>query len=175
MFAYCDNNPVNGYDPTGEFSWITGLIGAAVGLVVSVVSAAVTGGDATDIIISGLSSATAGFIIGSTGSQTAARAAGAAVVAAGTYIDARINGVSRSAAAGCAVLSGSISFATSSLSSALGAEQTFASAVVDSTFGLGGSLCSSAVLSAKIKKSQKMTAKTPKQRGEMITIAYSPY
>ena len=148
MFAYCGNNPIMGYDPTGEFTWITGLIGAAVGLVVGVVSAAVTGGDAADIIISGLSNAAAGFIIGSTGSTTAARAAGAAVVAVGTYIDARIKGVSRSAAVGCAVLSGGISFATSSLSGALGVGQTAASAVVDSTIGLGVSLCSNAVLSA---------------------------
>lgn len=161
-----------GYDPTGEFTWITGLIGAAVGLVVGVVSAAVTGGDVTDIIISGLSNAAAGFVIGSTGSTTAARAVGAAVVAAGTYIDARIKGVSRSKAAGCAVLAGGVSFATASLSGSLGIGQTATAAVVDSTFGMGGSLCTNAILSAEIRKAQKDKKKRPKRR-RLATPVYS--
>ena len=174
MFAYCNNSPSSASDPSGEFPWITGLIGAAVGAIVGVASAAITGGDGWDILIAGISSATAGFVIGATGSTTAGsiagRAVGSTIVAAGTYISARRNGVNPGAAAGCAVLSGSVSFATASLSASLGAGQVVAGAVVDSTFGFGGSLSTSAI-SSGIARNSSRQSKDPQKQNQRITAA----
>ena len=178
IFSYCNNSPVNASDPNGEFPWITGLIGAAVGAVVGVASAAITGGDGWDILIAGISSATAGFVIGATGSTTAGsiagRAIGSTIVAAGTYISARRNGVNPGAA-GCAVLSGSVSFATASLSASLGAGQVVAGAVVDSTFGFGGSLSTSAISSGIARNSNRQSTDTQKQNQRITTARKATY
>ena len=40
MFAYCENNPVNRSDPTGEFAHL--VIGAAVGAAVGAITAAIS-------------------------------------------------------------------------------------------------------------------------------------
>ena len=58
MFAYCNNNPVNQTDPTGEFGVLTTLaivgiaISAIVGGTVAGVSAALSGGTAGEILAS---------------------------------------------------------------------------------------------------------------------------
>ena len=149
MFAYCGNNPVMGYDPEGEFTWFTALVGAVVGAAVGVVSALVTGGDVKDVVISALSSAAAGAIIGATGSLEAGaavgRVVGSAICAAGSYIDARVNGADCGTAAACAGITFGVCLYTSSITGSLGVGQVAASALVDSTIGLGGSLCYTAL------------------------------
>ena len=90
MFAYCGNNPVMRIDIDGRFfNWITGAVGAVVGAAVGAISAAVTGGDAKDILIATVSNALAGFVTGASGSSTLGRAAGAAINAWFTYLDSR--------------------------------------------------------------------------------------
>ena len=144
MFAYCNNSPSSASDPSGEFPWITGLIGAAIGGVVGAVSAAINGGDWIDVTISFVAGAASGFIIGATGNTLAARAAAAGINGIATYIDCRYNNVSVSNSLLCASVSSTISFGASSLSSAV-REDIVASTLVDCTFGVGGSLTSAAI------------------------------
>ena len=50
MFAYCNNNPVNTSDPTGEFGFLTlakALVGAAINVGTSYIAAKVTGQEYT--------------------------------------------------------------------------------------------------------------------------------
>ena len=42
MYAYCSNNPVMGYDPTGEFMLTTLLVGAAIGAAINLVSSVIS-------------------------------------------------------------------------------------------------------------------------------------
>ena len=52
MFAYCGNNPVTGYDPTGEWDWGGFLVGLAIAVasVVAVAVSVVTCGAATPLV-----------------------------------------------------------------------------------------------------------------------------
>jgi RHS repeat-associated protein len=102
-YAYCGNNPLNYTDPSGNFSFVTGLIGAAVGAIVGGVWAAVTH---HSILRGVLGGALAGFLVGcgiSAGgadfasfagisSAEGAAAGGAVGGAAGGAADASING-----------------------------------------------------------------------------------
>ena len=48
MFAYCENNPVNNSDPSGEFGWDT-LIKGVIGGTVNAICTAVQGGNGKEI------------------------------------------------------------------------------------------------------------------------------
>ena len=77
LFAYCGNNPVNRSDENGEFWHI--LIGGAVGAIVGGVSAAIFGGDATDIIIGAVGGMVGGALAAS-GAGIVAQAIGSAAI-----------------------------------------------------------------------------------------------
>jgi len=97
MFAYCGNNPVMGYDPSGEFNWrgvVAGLAIAAVGVLV-VAAAVATGGTslaATGAVITVAKAATAtvGVAVAATGAVTTYGAAtDTPVVYDLSYVDAK--------------------------------------------------------------------------------------
>ena len=56
MFAYCGNNPVTGYDPTGQFGLLGAIVatGAIVGGILGAFSAATTGGNILEGMIEGM-------------------------------------------------------------------------------------------------------------------------
>lgn len=63
MFAYCENNPIIGIDPTGEFAWLIGAVaGAAVNVATSVITQLHDGGnvDIGKVVVSGICGAVAG-------------------------------------------------------------------------------------------------------------------
>ena len=66
MFAYCGNNPVIGYDPTGEFGLIAAIIttGAIVGGLMGAFSAATTGGNILESTIEGCLTGALGSVCG---------------------------------------------------------------------------------------------------------------
>ena len=77
MFAYCGNNPVSGYDPTGRWDWggvLTGIAFIAIGVAVIAVTVA-TAGAAAPLAAAAIS--TAGLLVG-----TAAIETGCAITAA---------------------------------------------------------------------------------------------
>ena len=92
MFAYCGNNPVNCYDPTGEFGVLTTLaiagiaVSAIVGGAVAGISSALSGATVGEI----LASATIGAVT-SGGVATAAALGAAGTLTVGTV--ALISGV----------------------------------------------------------------------------------
>ena len=62
MFAYCNNNPINASDSTGEIP--LHIIGAAViGAIVGAISELIDGGTATDVLISALENGLVGAIV----------------------------------------------------------------------------------------------------------------
>lgn len=150
LFAYCDNNPVNKTDPNGTFSFGSAAIGALIGGVVGAAAAAITGGNATDIIIGAFAEAAAGAIIGATGNIEAAkktaevvayagRTVGSLINAAGAAMSAKKNGASN---AGVAVVFGTsfaLTYGAVALSSKL-SPIPIASYVIDCTFGFAAAL-----------------------------------
>ena len=68
LFAYCENNPVMGYDPSGEWSWIamlegvvlsaavTGICAIAIGATLMVLGATGVGGIVLGVIAAGIAS-----------------------------------------------------------------------------------------------------------------------
>ena len=61
-FAYCGNNPINRFDPTGEFGIWGAVVGGLIGAVAGAISSAVTGGDIKDIVISAATAPAAALI-----------------------------------------------------------------------------------------------------------------
>ena len=159
MFAYCLNNPVMHIDEHGDFAnWI---IGAVIGGVIGGLSAAITGGNATDIIIGIAAGAASGGIIAGTGNTVAGRLVGSAVNALGTGIDAKINGASYVAAGAAAVTSFAVTYGASTLSAFVGGD-VVASTVCDCTFGFGAGLvsASSGVLAVEVSSQSDLKTTT---------------
>ena len=73
MFAYCGNNPVTGFDPTGEWNWggfLTGLAVAAIGVAMVAVSVA-SFGAATPLAATAFSATTTAIVgLGATATGT---------------------------------------------------------------------------------------------------------
>ncbi len=163
LFAYCKNNPVMGYDPTGHWSFWGAVIGGVVGAVVGGIAAAVTGGDIGDIIIGAVAGGLAGAVIGVTGNLEAGKAVGRAVGsginAVGSYITARKNGASVGGAVAAAGASFVITYATASISGVRGLD-LLTSTMVDATIGTGGALCNSAITSVIANASSESHIKT---------------
>ena len=158
MFAYCGNNPVMRIDIDGRFfNWITGAVGAVVGAAVGAISAAVTGGDAKDILIATVSNALAGFVTGASGSSTLGRAAGAAINAGFTYLDSRLNGVSPGVSLINAGVSAAFTFGTSSISGKT--DVVIVSAMCDATVGFGGNLAAAAEAAGTAKAAKERRAR----------------
>ena len=92
LFAYCKNNPVMGYDPTGHFGLVGAIIatGAIVGGLLGAFSAATTGGNVLESAIEGCLTGALGAACGLayTNPLTAALVAGVggAVVDVGTQV-----------------------------------------------------------------------------------------
>lgn len=140
MFAYCENNPVNRSDATGEL-----FVEIAVGVVnagVSALSAYVCGGDKTDILIA----AGTGFLNGALKNNSAILAINAiAAVYNGVKTGIKTGNVWKGVGAGL------VSFGSSFISSnTLNGEKIKAglnavcSAAFDGTFGFGAQLTSNA-------------------------------
>lgn len=85
MFAYCNNDPVNRTDPSGESGWFivaNAVIGAAVGTVTQVSTNIITGKSwHSGVLGAALGGATYNVVALLTGSLTAASASGSAVEA----------------------------------------------------------------------------------------------
>ena len=77
QLVYCRNNPICYADDGGN--WFHLAIGAIVGAVIGVVSAVVSGGDAVDVMISGLAGAAGGVLAASGLGITAQIVGGAAI------------------------------------------------------------------------------------------------
>ena len=77
MFAYCGNNPVSREDTGGEFWHL--VIGGVIGGIIGGISAAVSGGDVTDILI-GTAAGAAGGVLAATGAGVVAQALGSAAI-----------------------------------------------------------------------------------------------
>ena len=92
LFAYCKNNPVMGYDPTGHFGLVGAIIatGAIVGGLLGAFSAATTGGNVLESAIEGCLTGALGAACGLayTNPLTAALVAGVggAIVDVGTQV-----------------------------------------------------------------------------------------
>ena len=83
LFAYCKNNPVMGYDPSGHFSWTDVFnTAAAVTIVALAVVAIVSSGGAAAAPLLAVASAVAGTAVTATAATTAA--AGVAVTGLAT-------------------------------------------------------------------------------------------
>ena len=147
MYAYCENDPVNNSDPTGQISHI--LIGAAVGGIVSAVCEAVAGGDAKSIARAFVVGAVEGAVcaaapaLASVFSPQIAEAVGVGIrVAIGAYeatktvIECREAGVGwgKSALAGAVVFVSSFAYVETG--------DLLTNTVFDLTFGMGASLTS---------------------------------
>ena len=78
MFSYCENNPVNGFDPNGE--WVHLAVGAIVGGIIGGISASSSGGNVL-----------AGIIVGALGGALAASGAGVVAQAAGSAALSAVN------------------------------------------------------------------------------------
>ena len=76
MFAYCENNPVMGVDPTGE--WVHLAVGAIVGGIMGGISAAAFGGN----VISGIATGALGGALAISGAGRAAQIVGSAALSA---------------------------------------------------------------------------------------------
>ena len=76
MFAYCENNPVMGTDPTGE--WVHLAVGAIVGGIMGGISAAAFGGN----VISGIATGALGGALAISGAGRAAQIVGSAALSA---------------------------------------------------------------------------------------------
>ena len=76
MFAYCENNPVMGSDPTGE--WVHLAVGAIVGGIMGGISAAAFGGN----VISGIATGALGGALAISGAGRAAQIVGSAALSA---------------------------------------------------------------------------------------------
>lgn len=153
MFAYCGNNPISRADNDGE-AWNI-LIGAVVGGVVGTISTAATGGNLRDIIINAAAGAIAGAIVSSGLDFRVARMAASTVIGAGTAIDCYINGADTKTSVLCGVMSATIAYGTITLSG--GATSRLDSAIIDSSFGLGGAIISSTISvgATEISKARK--------------------
>ena len=98
MFAYCGNNPVTGFDPTGQFGWFlaaNAVIGAVVGATSQIVTNVLTGND--DIFSGVVGAAVGGAVynvvgVVSGGNLLAASAAGAAAEAVINEVGAYLSG-----------------------------------------------------------------------------------
>ena len=154
MFAYCNNNPITGYDPTGEILWEAAIICAAIGGISGALSALVTGGDATDIVLGAVFGLASGFVIGGTGGAIIGRVVGAGISAIGAGLDAAYNGASLTSTVACAGISFVTAFGAASLSALCG-NDLLASSMVDSTFGFGASLCNAVATTAVVTGSQR--------------------
>lgn len=154
MFAYCGNNPVQNTDPSGT-TWFTAIVGGIIGAAVGAISAAVTGGTATDVIIGAIAGGASGAVIGATGSlkagKTAGRVVAASISAVGTFVDAKLNGVNTGDAIICAAASFGVTYGVATISGFAGSDM-LASSLSDIMFGLGGGLCSAAITSAATQK-----------------------
>ncbi len=62
MFAYCENNPVDRIDPSGEFFFT--MLGGVTGFIGSAVTSLILGNDIADAIEDGLAGAVGGAIAG---------------------------------------------------------------------------------------------------------------
>ena len=134
MYAYCENDPVNRNDPTGEIApWI---VGALVGGAIRAACTALDGGDAASIansfVIGAVEGATAGF-------GKAFKVAIGIFEAGLTIYECRDNGVSW----GKSLLAGGVTF-LSSFAYCNDAD-IFASKVVEITMGAGYSIISTLV------------------------------
>ena len=170
MFAYCENNPVNRSDVTGElFAEIAaGVVNAGV----SALSAYVCGGDKTDILVA----ASAGFINGAFKSSP--------VIIAVNAVVAVYNGVKTGIKTGNAwkgVGAGLVSFGSSFISSnTLNGEKIKAglnavcSTAFDGTFGFGAQLTSNTfqrAISNDIKKPSQSNSRNNSYHSKTIQNA----
>ena len=76
MFAYCENNPVMGSDPTGE--WVHLAVGAIVGGIMGGISASNSGGN----VLTGIITGALGGVLAASGAGIVAQTAGSAALAA---------------------------------------------------------------------------------------------
>ena len=94
LFAYCENNPVNKYDPTGHFG-IGTIIGAAIGGVIGGIGGAISAACSGKSIRAGfITGATTGAIVGGIcGAVADAVSTGGLSVVAGAVITAAASGI----------------------------------------------------------------------------------
>ena len=92
LFAYCDNNPVMRADHGGEFWHL--VVGGAIGGIIGGVSAAISGGDAVDVLI-GVVAGAAGGILAATGAGVVAQAVGSAAISMTTNAITQARNISK--------------------------------------------------------------------------------
>ena len=138
MFAYCGNNPVNHADPEGKlFDWIGGAVGAVIGGVTGALTTAATGGSWQDVLWAGFKGTLLGGISGLTGAKTVVNVISAFDTALGCWE----SGASFWTGLGCGLLDFGVS-------TFMGKMPKFGYAVgtaIDLTFGLGASMCVTAI------------------------------
>ena len=166
-FAYCGNNPINRFDPTGEFGIWGAVVGGLIGAVAGAISSAVTGGDIKDIVISAAAGAVAGGVIGGFGNVVLARAAASVITAGFTYADCKLNGFTTSESLLCAGVSAAITYSTASLSG-LVRNDVVASTLVDCTFGFGGSLVSAGISAGIANTKSNSQTNKPKRPNSTV-------
>ena len=148
MFAYCNNNPIIGEDPSGEFTFTVAMltaaaIGGITGAVIGAISAASTGGDVSAVLKNAAIGGLSGAAIGLAGNKAVARLAVSAVVGVVTFVDCLINDISFGGSLLCAGVATATTYSAALLSSFSG--DTFTSTMVDCTIGFGANLVSSGV------------------------------
>ena len=142
MFAYCSNNPANRYDPTGEISLTLLFVSATINVITSGIAAIATGQKF------GIGDAVAAAAIGAiNATSTIGKIAAGVISGVRTGVSAHQSG----ATVGGAILSGTVSALTTTLS--IGNLAGFAgcasdlveTAIVDLTFGTGYNVISATV------------------------------
>ena len=139
MFAYCNNNPINYADHEGRFfDWIGGAIGAVVGGLTGALTTAATGGSWKDILWSGIEGAVCGFFAPISSAWSIGIRAYSAF---STALSCWESGASFWTGLGCGLLDFGVS-------TFMGKMPKFGYAVgtaIDLTFGLGASMCVTAI------------------------------
>ena len=92
LFAYCDNNPVTRKDDGGLFWHL--VIGATIGAIIGGITTAISGGDATDILISVVAGA-AGGLLAASGAGVVAEAFGSAAISMVSNATQQVNSMSK--------------------------------------------------------------------------------
>lgn len=157
MFAYCENDPINKSDPSGEFPWNM-VVGGAINLATSYAAAKLTGQSfsAKDAVVS--------FAVGAinySGLGSVARIASSAISAIHTAGSSYTHGATWYGALATGVLSGGLNYFSMSSLSGLDAKafSGYAGmAAMDLTFGFGSNIVSATSVYAATKNNQKATS-----------------